>query len=209
MSRGEEAATELQSPETILKKKLNDEVKQKLIRNKISCFLQCLEIPDKTAIIINIIYKSDNYYIYFLTKPFVTVDITSFIISPAARVYRDLKFTTPLDERESNLILFLFLLKMSQRSVSEMSEPQKDDVGLFEGDITTLQSFKRYYPAETYSPDDIRVGVLRYIVDKRVQIFEKTSSCTTSGGKTKRKYKRKTKKKSKKRIIKGRGKSWK
>ena len=207
MSRGEEA-TELQSPETILKNKLNDEVKEKLIRNKISCFLQCLEIPDKTAIIININYKSDNYYIYFLTKPFVTVDITSFRISPAARVYRDLKFTTLLDERESNLILFLFLLKMSQRSVSEMSEPQKDDVSLFEG-LATLESFKRYYPAETYNPDDIRVGVLRYILDKRVQIFEKQSSCTASGGKTKRKSKRKSKRTSKKRIIKGMGKSWK
>jgi hypothetical protein len=210
-----EVATELESPETILKNKLNYEVKEDLIRNRNPDleFLRCLEIPDKTAIVINIIYKGNNYYIYFSTKQFLT-DIMAFRTSPPAIVYTKLKPKTPVDERESNLIMFLFLLKMREKSVSKMSEP------LFEGKRTILESFQQNYPTDTYSRDDIRVEVARVIVDNKLKTYEEyDKSCIVMGGKTKKKTKKKSKRKSKKiivkerkskkRIIKGRGKSWK
>lgn len=218
MNRGEqgEVATELESPETILKNKLNYEVKEDLIRNRNPDleFLRCLEIPDKTAIVINIIYKGNNYYIYFSTKKFLT-DIMAFRTSPPAIVYTNLKPKTPVDERESNLIMFLFLLKMREKNVSKMSEP------LFEGKRTILESFQLNYPTETYSGDDIRVEVARVIVDNKLKTYEEYDklSCIVMGGKTKKKTKKKSKRKSKKiivkerkskkRIIKGMGKSWK
>lgn len=197
MNRGE-VATELESPETILKNKLNYEVKEDLIRNRNPDleFLRCLEIPDKTAIVINIIYKGNNYYIYFSTKQFLT-DIMAFRTSPPAIVYTNLKPKTPVDERESNLIMFLFLLKMREKNVSKMSEP------LFEGKRTILESFQLNYPTETYSRDDIRVEVARVIVDNKLKTYEEYDklSCIVMGGKTKRKSKKIMMKMKSKKII--------
>ena len=200
---------ELESIETNLKNKLNNSVKNHLIKNE--DFKKCLEIDEKTAIVYRIKINKKYYYIRFSTSPVLT-EMSAFTRSNPAKVYTSLKDRVEVNEREYNFVMFLFLLKLRETETTEMVEPEslRDDVSLFDRQ-TAFDSFKLSYPDEKINiRDDVILEVPQVVVCGKLLTFEqyvakpkKDSSCAMMGGKTKRKSKKRMmQRKSKKRMIK-------
>jgi hypothetical protein len=201
--------TELESIETNLKNKLNNAVKNNLIKNR--DFQECLSIDEKIAIVYRIRINKKQYYIRFSTH-FLT-EVSAFTRSKNAKVYTSLKDKVKVNEREYNFVMFLFLLKMRETETTEMVDPEplRDDVSLFDRQQTAFDSFKLSYPDKKVNiRDDVILEVPQVVVCGKLLTIEqyvakpkKDSSCAMMGGKTKRKSKKRMiKRKSKKRIIK-------
>jgi hypothetical protein len=200
---------ELESIETNLKNKLNNSVKNHLIKNE--DFKKYLEIDDdkKTAIVYRIRINKKHYYIRFST-PFT--EVSAFTKSNPAKIYTSLKDRVKVNEREYNFVMFLFLLKLRETEMTEMVEPElRDDVSLFDRQDRqkAFDSFKLSYPDEKINiRDDVILEVPQVVVCGKLLTFEEyqkqeKKSCAMMGGKTKRKSKKRMiKRKSKKRVIK-------
>lgn len=207
------ASTELQTPETAMKSKLNNTVIRKLITKE--DFQNCLSIPEKTAIVYRILIEEIKYDIYY-TLPEFLIEVSAFmrhIEENPPQIYR-LDRRTKVDEREYNFVMFLFLLKIveGESNSAEMSTPTRlGDVSLFDKKTTALQALRESYPEKHVNiVDDVTLEVPQIVIDKKLCTLKKynENKCSIQGGKTKRKSKKRmmkrksNKMKSKKRMMK-------
>lgn len=211
------ASTELQTPETAMKSKLNNTVIRKLITKE--DFQTCLSIPEKTAIVYRIRIEEIEYDIYYTLPEFLT-EVSAFmryIEENPPQIYRldeTGRRRTKVDEREYNFVMFLFLLKIveGESNSAEMSTPTRlGDVSLFDKKTTALQALKEIYPDKNVNiVDDVTLEVPQIVIDKKLCTLKKykENKCSIQGGKTKRKSKKRmmkrksNKMKSKKRMMK-------
>jgi hypothetical protein len=204
------ASTELQTPETAMKSKLNNTVIRKLITKE--DFQTCLSIPEKTAIVYRIRIEEIEYDIYYTLSEFLT-EVSAFmryIQENPPQIYRPHETgrrRTKVDEREYNFVMFLFLLKIveGESDSAEMSTPTRlGDVSLFDKKITALQALKEIYPEEHVNiVDDVTLEVPQIVIDNKLCTLTKykEKKCSMMGGKTKRKSKKIMMKRKSKKIM--------
>jgi hypothetical protein len=210
------ASTELQTPETAMKSKLNNTVIRKLIIKE--DFKTCLSIPEKTAIVYLIRIEGIEYNIYYILPEFL-IEVSAFmrhIEENPPQIYKKNggRRNRVVDEREYNFVMFLFLLKIveGESGSVEMSRPMHlGDVSLFDKGITALQAFRESYPEKHVNiVDDVTLEVPQIVIDDKLCTLKKynENKCSIQGGKTKRKSKKRmmkrksNKMKSKKRMMK-------